>query len=398
MEKTITTSQLAFTNLKRKPHRTLALLAIIALSAGVLFGSLILVKSLKSGIQGLKSRIGADLMIIPEGFESNIEGVLLSGEPSYFYLDKEIEEKIRSVEGVGQVTSQFYLTSLSESCCDFPVQIIGFEKDTDFIVKNWARTKLSKDSSEIILAGSNISTEKKTVKFFGSSHKISAKLAKSGTGMDNVIFADLASLQKIFEDAKVRGFGFVFDGDTSTKTSVIFVKLAPGYKPDGTSLRIKNAVSGLQIIQSQKFISSLIENVRSIFAFLYGVAFLMIIITVLPLSIVFSLSVNERLREFSILRVLGALPSKLCGIVLKEAAFLGGAGSLCGIFLGALIILPFNYVISQRLNMPFVLPDIISLFVFGLFTFIVLIISTLAASVYSAVKVSKYTIYEGMKI
>ena len=359
MEKTITTTQLAFANLKRKPYRTLALLSIIALSAGVLFGSLILVSSLKGGIQGLKSRIGADLMIVPEGFESKVEGVLLSGEPSYFYLDKEIEEKIRAVEGVEAVTGQFYLTSVSESCCDFPVQIIGFENDSDFIVKNWARNRLSEKKlsgkklsgeEEFILAGSNISIEKGTVKFFGTTHKITARLAKSGTGMDNVIFADLPSLQRIFEDAKARGFGFISDGDTLSKTSVIFVKLSPGYKPDGTSLRIKNAVSGVQIIQSQRFISSLIENVRSILVFLYAAAILVILITVLPLSIVFSLSVNERLREFSILRVLGAVPSKLCTIVLKEAGFLGGSGALFGIFVSALIILPFNIVISQKFN------------------------------------------------
>ncbi|MBQ5998593.1 MAG: FtsX-like permease family protein [Treponema sp.] len=398
MEKAITTNLLALTNLRRKPYRTAALVSLIALSGAVLFGSLVLVSSLKGGIHGLQSRIGADLMIVPEGFESKMEGVLLSGEPSYFYLDKEIEEKIRGVEGVGQVTGQFYLTSVSESCCDFPVQIIGFENDTDFILKKWARKKIPSDSKEVILAGSNISIEKNSVKFFANIHKVSARLAKSGTGMDNVIFADLATLQKIFDDAKKRGFGFISDGDTTSKTSVILVKLAPGYRPDGVALRIKNAVSGIQIVQSQRFISSLVDNVRSILVFLYAAAFLVILITVIPLSIVFSLSVNERLREFSILRVLGAVPSKLCGIVLKEAAVLGGLGAVSGVFIGALVVLPFNLAISQKLNMPFVLPDVLELIGFAAFSFAVLVLSTLLSSVHSAVKVSKHTIYEGMKI
>lgn len=398
MEKAITTNLLALTNLRRKPYRTAALVSLLALSGAVLFGSLVLVSSLKGGIHGLQSRIGADLMIVPEGFESKMEGVLLSGEPSYFYLDKEIEEKIRGVEGVGQVTGQFYLTSVSESCCDFPVQIIGFENDTDFILKKWARKKIPSDSKEVILAGSNISIEKNSVKFFANIHKVSARLAKSGTGMDNVIFADLATLQKIFDDAKKRGFGFISDGDTTSKTSVILVKLAPGYRPDGVALRIKNAVSGIQIVQSQRFISSLVDNVRSILVFLYAAAFLVILITVIPLSIVFSLSVNERLREFSILRVLGAVPSKLCGIVLKEAAVLGGLGAVSGVIIGALVVLPFNLAISQKLNMPFVLPDVLELIGFAAFSFAVLVLSTLLSSVHSAVKVSKHTIYEGMKI
>ena len=92
MEKALTTRVLAFENIKRKPYRTAALITVVALSAAVLFANFIITSSLKGGIKGLKNRLGADLMIVPQGYESQMENVLLSGEPNYFYMDKSIEK------------------------------------------------------------------------------------------------------------------------------------------------------------------------------------------------------------------------------------------------------------------------------------------------------------------
>ena len=398
MEKTITVKSLALANISKKPYRTAALTVLVALASGVLFGTLLLTASIKGGLNGINTRIGADLMIVPEGYEAQAEGVLLSGEPSYFYMDKALEETIGEIQGVAAVTSQFYLTSLSESCCDFPIQIIGFDPSSDFIIKSWTVKKVLQTSGrEVILAGSNISTEKNTLRFFEGTHQVSARLAKSGTGMDNVIYTDLASLQKIFDDAKAKGFGFISDGDTKSKTSVIFVKLAKGAKPDSTAARIKGAVPGVQVIQSDKFVSGLVDSISSFIVILYAVSILVILITMLTLSIVFTLTINERLREFSILRVLGADFSRLRAIVFTEAGILGSIGAVIGIGLSALILLPFNFVISQKLNMPFMLSGSGQILIFALVSFAVLLAACLLAAIAGAIKVSKKEIYQGIK-
>ena len=406
MEKALSLTGLASANIRRKPYRTAALVTLIALSAAVLFGSLILVSSLKCGIGGIQSRIGADLMIVPEGYEAKMEGVLLSGQPSYFYMSKGIEDIVRKVEGVQEVTSQFYLTSLSESCCDFPIQIIGFDSDTDFIVRNWSRKKVSSSAStgEVILAGSNINAEKNKVTFFAKTHDISARLEKSGTGMDNVIYADLPTLQKMFSDAKEKGFGFISDGDCASKTSVIFVRIAPNYKSDGLSLRIKNALSDsnfgsekIQIIQSESFVSTFVKKLSSFLVFIYANCILVFVIAVLTLAVVFSMSINERLREFSILRVLGADHSSLRKIIFSEAAILGSIGSVIGIFIASLVILPFNVIISEKIALPFAMANPLQIAIFAVIVFLVSLCSCLAASVFSALRISKFEIYGSAK-
>ena len=178
---------------------------------------------------------------------------------------------------------------------------------------------------------------------------------------------------------------------------MIFVKLSQGAKPDSTAARIKGAVSGIQVIQSDKFVLGLMDSISSFLIFLYAVSVIVVLITVLTLSIVFNLSINERLREFSILRVLGADFKKLRSIVFAEAGLIGSLGAVLGIFLSALILLPFNVLISEKLNMPFVLSGAGPLALFALVTFAVLVGACLVASVSGAVKVSKHEVYQGIK-
>ncbi len=394
MEKAITIFGLASSNIKRKPYRTAALVLITTLSAAVLFATLVLSSSLESGIKGFKKRLGADLMIVPEGYGNKFENVLLSGEPNYFYMDRSIEDVVRSVKGVAQVSSQFYLTSLSESCCDFPVQLIGFDPETDFIIQPWAKKSFKKNTrtdsnKELLLTGNNIIVEKNHVTFFSAQHEVLSRLAKSGTGMDNAIYTDLETLQKIFDDSKKKGFGFISDGDTTNKTSAIYVKLEKGAKPDGTALRIKNAVSGIEIIRSDNFLSSLEEKISGFLIFPKLLSVFMLLISALTLTVVFSLIANERNREYSILRVLGADSRTLKKLLLTEAAIIGLTGALSGIFTGALVVFPFNVLISEKISLPLSVESPVKIILFVVLTFILIMISTLIAAGFSAVKISK---------
>ncbi len=390
MEKAITTKRLAFENIRRKPFRTAALITLTSLSAAVLFGSLLITSSLKSGIRGFKNRLGADLMVVPKGFEGQLESILLNGQPNYFYMDKNAEEIIRSIPGVKEASGQFYLTSLSESCCDFPIQIIGFEPESDFLIQNWAKTKVRPQKDrETIFAGSNISTPHNEVKFFGQQHKITTHLSKSSTGMDNAIYTDMETLQNIFDDAKNRGFGFISDGDSNNKISSIFVKLQADAKADSTALRIKSALPEVQVITGSSFISNLAERISAFVIFPQTLSAFVLLITIFTLGIVFSLIANERFREYSILRVLGADSSTLKKLLLFEAGSIGFFGAIIGIFVSALIILPFNFLISEKIGLSFSLSNPLVIAGFALFSFVLTVLSALLSALYSAIKISK---------
>ena len=403
MEKTLilrsaVEKSLALSNLSRKAYRTVLTATLIALSSAVLFASLVLSQSLKSGIAGLRSRMGADLLVVPEGYEKGAENILLSGEPNYFYMERKVLDSVRAVEGVENASGQFYLTSLSESCCDFPIQIIGFEPESDFVIQNWAKSRVKTDTNEeFLLSGSNVNLTKGSVKFFGNEHKISARLSKSGTGMDNVIFCDFASLERIFEDASSRGFGFISDGDTKNKLSTVLVKISPDSSADAVALRIKKVLPGVHVIVGEKFIRNFSEKLSAIFVFLYSISILLFLITIISLALVFSITINERRREFSILRVLGANRLLLCSVLFWEAGILGAGGSLLGIGLSALIVIPFNALISEKLGLPFAMSGPGWILAFAGAVFVVTVLSCLISAANGAVRVSKIEPYGDVK-
>lgn len=403
MEKTLilhsaVEKSLALSNLSRKAYRTVLTATLIALSSAVLFASLVLSQSLKSGIAGLRSRMGADLLVVPEGYEKGAENILLSGEPNYFYMERKVLDSVRAVEGVENASGQFYLTSLSESCCDFPIQIIGFEPESDFVIQNWAKSRVKTGTNEeFLLSGSNVNLTKGSVKFFGNEHKISARLSKSGTGMDNVIFCDFASLERIFEDASSRGFGFISDGDTKNKLSTVLVKISPDSSADAVALRIKKVLPGVHVIVGEKFIRNFSEKLSAIFVFLYSISILLFLITIISLALVFSITINERRREFSILRVLGANRSLLCSVLFWEAGILGAGGSILGIGLSALIVISFNALIAEKLGLPFAMSGPGWILAFAGAVFVVTVLSCLISAANGAVRVSKIEPYGDVK-
>ena len=412
MEKAITTRYIAYSNLKKKKFRTSSLILIIALNSFVILGCLIFSASLKSGINGISSRIGSDLMIVPEGYESKMEGILLYGTPEYFYMNRDIEKSVCKVSEVEAASSQVYLTSVSETCCDFPVQIIGFDNESDFIIKNWAAKKISAKTlksmaeagDEILLAGHNVNVQKNTVRFFGMTHNVLGKLDKSGSGMDNMIYTDFQTLKKIFFDAREKGFNFISGDDIETKISVIFVKLKEGSKPDAAALKILDEIEKdfagtekVRIIQGEKFIQNLMQKLSSILIFLYAICILVFLISFMTLSLVFSLSLNERIKEFSILRVLGADFSKLKQIIFTEAIVLGSGGALGGIFFSLLVIIPFNTLIAEKIDLPFAMSGTNQLVLFSFAVFVISTLSAILSSLFSTVKISHLELYGEIK-
>ena len=143
--KPLTIRELSIANLKRKPLRTIGLIIVVTLVAFILFAGGILSVSLGNGLESMKARLGADLMVVPVGYDKGVEGILLKGEPAYFYFDRAVEQELKKIEGVESVSSQFYLTSLNQDCCSVPVQFVGFDPETDFSVQPWICESYSRE-------------------------------------------------------------------------------------------------------------------------------------------------------------------------------------------------------------------------------------------------------------
>ncbi len=350
----------ALGDLLRRPFRTVALLFLVcALSFGLFAGSLISL-SLQNGTDALSKRLGADLLVVPRGYERRTQGILLGGEPSTFYMDAAWTQRIAGAKGVRAASPQLFVATLNADCCSSPVQIVGFDQKTDFTVGPWIGSArpgpLSMD--EIVIGGAVNGSVGGRFKLLGRSYAVAAKLDRTGTGFDSSVFMTLQAARRAAVDyVKKTGGAEVPAGAVSS----VAVSLRDGYSAGDVEDNIGGAADAahqkISVISAEKFVGSLSGSLRRTIGFAAALCCLLWVLSVVVLAVVFSVALNERKREFGLLRSLGATKGKLVSLVLLEAGGVSLAGGILGVGLGALLLLPSGAFLQQSLNLPYLQPS-----------------------------------------
>ena len=194
-------------NISARPFRTVGLITVVAILSFSLVAGSLLVLSLENGADNVEERLGADIMLVPRGSGYEAEAVLIKGEPTAFYMDRSVVDGLDGIKGISEVATQFYLATVSDSdCCDFPVQVIAFDPDSDFTVMPWIEeSKSGGIGPGELVVGSNIDiTEGGKVKIFGAEYQVAAKLSRSGTGLDTSLYMTQETMKVIAKDASQR--------------------------------------------------------------------------------------------------------------------------------------------------------------------------------------------------
>ena len=153
------TDSVAFKNIVNRPSRSVALGIIAMLLSFFVFGGALTVSGLKSGLNSLEDKLGADIMAVPyeATTRNSFQNMFLQGSTGYYYMDRDFLNKISELEGVKQVSEQYYFVTMSASCCSIPVQIIGFDPKSDFTVQPWIKKSCGRDIGDMeIVVGSDL--------------------------------------------------------------------------------------------------------------------------------------------------------------------------------------------------------------------------------------------------
>ena len=394
-EKALSTFALSLKNIIRRPFRSLGLICAVAIVSFIIFSGGIFLFSLRNGLVSMKSRLGADLMIVPLGYDKGLEGILLRGEPSYFYLDKEIENQIKGIPGVEKVSAQFFLVSLNQDCCAIPVQFIGFNPDTDFSVQPWiSESYIGQIKDGELVVGNDITIgEDKKLKVFNRYYTIAAKLEKTGSGLDQAVYANMTTLARIFDSAKASGLTFTKDINPKNSVSSILVKIKEGYTQEEVTHNIRAKLNGLQVIKTKGMISGIAKTLGTFKNFLFTFTAAFFVAVMILLATIFSITANERKKEFAILRSLGASGKKLSSIVLTEAFLISAAASAIGTILSVIITLPYAASIGRELHLPSLRPNIFFTLLIAAISFALSLLTGPLASLHTAIRISKRETY-----
>lgn len=239
-------------NLKRKPFRTGALLAVVTILALTFFGGTMLTMNLNTGMTSMEKRLGADLMVVPQNTVQKAEALLTNGNPSTFYFTKDIADEVMQADGIAQATEQTYISSLAAACCAEKLQIIGYDPDTDFVIEPWVASQFEgplEDGQMIAGANVNVSTDG-TIELYGRSWPVVAQLANTRTSL-----TALVTYLKIFV-AVIWVMGVIV-------LLAVFASSVNERKREFASLRIMGATRGMlnAIILKESAIIGLIGGV-----------------------------------------------------------------------------------------------------------------------------------------
>ncbi|SHK56802.1 ABC transporter permease [Fibrobacter sp. UWH4] len=394
-------ANLIIENYLRNPFRSFGLSLLIAMLASSLLVGGLFSFSLSKGLNRLSSRLGADVIVIPQGTEINDQSVLLQGDSKYAYLPEGSLEFIRGLDGVEIATPQYYLTTLSASCCDQKVSVIGFDPASDFVIQPWIREVLTERLPRgAIVVGSEIRIEEKgTVKFFDREYPVAATLEPIGNRLDQAVFVDVSTLESIREAAQAKGVVFLFRNENPELLtySSILIKLAPNADLERLSREIHTRFDGVQIRSRKDMFSGLEKSTRILQIVVWVIVAFFLIVAVAAIVISFSLSTRERRREYALLRIIGFTRKRLKKLVLAESFLVSAVGTYIGLLFASVAFFTFRIWIGEHVGVPFIIPA--SAEITGVYVAVILLLHSVGpAAVYGvANKVSQIDAYAALR-
>jgi len=363
----------------------------LVVAAFTLFATLLL-RGAAVSLELAAQRLGADIVVVPAGAETKIEGALLMGIPVQFWMPSENIEKLAAIPGIETVSPQVYLATLvGASCCSVPEMfMIAYDPETDFTIRPWLEKQLpgGLGLGEVI-GGDYISATEGDdgILVYGDLVRLKGNLAPTGTGLDQSLFftmdtaADIArvSLSKAIQPLVI----------PPNQVSAVLIKTEPGSNNEEIAVQIYRFVPGVYPIESAKLFQSSRAQLTSLLNTIGIMMALVWFLAIVLIGIVYLMSANERRRELGVLRALGATSRYIFECLLAEASLLAFLGGSTGVFLAVLAIYLFRRLIMTSLGVPFLLPSPGSLAIQIGTGLVLTILSVFLAALLPAIKVSR---------
>lgn len=356
-------TSLALQNLGRRKARSLLLIMAVAVASGVVFTGATLMRSIDSSMAVGFTRLGADMMVVPEGALTNITAALLTVEPTDLVLDQDLfaragiasvsraaPQKIARVEHSG-------IGSHHDS-----VDLIGFDPALDFTVRPWLVEKINRDMrpGDVILGAGRDAALGSELLIFGKAHTVYGRLGKTGVGThERGVFMTFDTLEALA--GSVHGHG---GGPPAVlqkgKVSGFLVELAPGATPLQARFAILSTLKGVKVVTGDSTMSGIRQGLAALLNGILALMVLMFASTALMVSVLFSAIVTERRGELGLLKAIGARRGQIVGMMVIEAVIATGAGGLLGVALGVLMMRLYERSLVyylENIGVPFVWLD-----------------------------------------
>ena len=390
--------QILIRNITNRPYRNIATILAFAIIAATLFSAQYMIGGAQQSLDAGISRMGADILVVPEEYSSAAQTVILMGEPTTFFFRDSGFEQISQIPGVAKASPQIYVATLSgQACCSAPVQIIAIDPLHDFTVSAWLKENpgvtLGKND---IIVGSQIFGDIGTdLLFYGHTFHIVGRLERTGMGIDCSVFTRIEDAYVMADESGVKAVQKL----TIPKgmVSAVLVKVDPAASPFVVASEISRQIPGTKTMTPNGLLNAVSGQLGAITSLLYGSTLAVMVISIPLLGFISAMVAHERRREVAILRALGAKKTYVMWLMLAESFSIAVIGGLAGIGAATVILVGFQDFIANSLKIPFIAPSLFTILGDGCSTLFLCMGIAGIASLYPAILIARSEPYETIR-
>ena len=356
--------QLARCNIRDRAFRSWVVGLCACLVAGLALGTALFLGGAESSLRLANERLGADLVVVPEGSVEEVESALLMGHTTRIWMPADNLAKVAAIAGVEAASPQVYLSTLTNaSCCSVAnMFLVAFDPATDFAVRPWLEKTIGEGLKLGEVVGGSyvfVPPGEQNIQIYGYLVTLKANLEPTGTGIDQSMFLTMETARDIARMSVTMAVEPLAIPEDSIST--VMVRLDPGADAEQVAIEIMRRVPGVTPITSPDLFLAYRKQLGTLRGGIMATLGITLGLSVILIALVFSMAANERRRELGVLRAMGATRGFVFGTLLAEAGLLALAGALSGIALTVLAIYLFRTLIMVSLGLPFLLPSIPSL-------------------------------------
>ena len=339
-----------------------------------------------------RERLGADVVVVPRGSVTGVEGALLLGNATNTYMPRGVVDSIATVPGVAVASPQLYLTSMANSsCCSVSLMFMfAYDPVTDFTIEPWLKEKLGRDlTTGQAVGGSDVFVPKgeEKIKLYGYEFDLVGNLEPTGTNLDQTLFMafDTAFDMERVSRTKAKMALPILENTVSS----VMVRVDPGADRNAVAKAITAAVPEAQAVPSSEIFSSYGAQISGVMRTMVVIVVLTVVLSLALMAVIFWMSVHERRRQIGVLRALGATQRVVLLAYMTEAALLALAGGLVGAVLAAAAMYLFHDLLVSALGFTILLPSFLSLFALIVGGLLVALLVAAAAALVPALRASR---------
>ena len=326
---------LIWNNITRRRTQSALTVTITMLTVLVFVMVLGVFQTVNRGLALSRERLGADAVLIPKYATADGGDLLFTAIPENIYMDADVLEEAKNLEGVAAMTPQFYAQTLALSCCEpgEEARIIGYDSESDFILRPYLPDENQNGiTAEEMIVGHNFADDDLVgynYLVLGQKFKVVAMLEPTGTGMDATLFADIDTVRRMCLESEVLCTSWT-EKDPYDYISVIMIKLEEDIDPEAFAQQVADSGIDAKCILTGDTISSLQSQLEVTMKVMFALWLASLLIAVLSLVGRFNALAKERKKEIGLLRAIGLRKGQVFGLIIGETCTMALMGGVLG--------------------------------------------------------------------